>query len=105
MNENDKINSSTIKNDIKIFKKYIKQQENQNIYQLIDNVKTIIEVYYNIEDSSQIKRKLIKEMWNCDSILEYILFLENKLNETLLRLKFAEEGFDKRNIKFNLPRK
>lgn len=105
MNENDKINSSTIKNDIKIFKKYIKQQENQNIYQLIDNVKTIIEVYYNIEDSSQIKRKLIKEMWNCDSILEYILFLEDKLNETLLRLKFAEEGFDKRNIKFNLPRK
>ena len=105
MNENNKINSCTIKNDIKIFKKYIEQQENQNIYQLIDNVKTIIEVYYNIEDSSQIKRKLIKEMWNCDSILEYILFLEDKLNDTLVRLKFAEQGFDKRNIKFNLPRK
>jgi hypothetical protein len=43
------------------------------------------------------KMKLANNIWNCDLICQYIQYLEEELNNTINKLKLAQQGFDERN--------
>lgn len=89
--------SKYIKQEWRDFKSAIKHDTGQNVYTLLENVKDICHVYYYIENEMHVRRKLLINTWNCDSIGDYIAFLENKLKDTLKLLRSAEQGFDVRN--------
>jgi hypothetical protein len=89
--------SKYIKREWRDFKDAIKNDTGQNVYTLLENVKDVCHVYYYIENEMHVRRKLLIDTWNCESIGDYIAFLENKLKETLKLLASAEQGFDVRN--------
>ena len=80
----------------------LKSKNKFNIYELINQINNTIMKYYDNEKNYSNKRKLISQSWNCDSIKDYILFLEEKLSASIGRLKLYEEGFDERNKYFGL---
>lgn len=68
-----------------------------NPYKLLDETKNILKSEYDKEKNYTLKRKFIRSSWSCDTLKEYIYFLEKQLNNSIKQLKLAEEGFDNRN--------
>jgi hypothetical protein len=76
-----------------------------NPFKLIDCVKELIEKVYEEEKKYHIKHNIIKNVWYCDSLKDYIYFLEKSLNKSLKSIKKLEEGFDERNKMLKLEYK
>jgi hypothetical protein len=91
------MDSNSLNNEWKEKLMELKNENKFNVYELLKQMNNIILEYYEKEKNYSVKRKLIKNSWNCDSIKEYILFLEEKLSASIGRLKLYEEGFDERN--------
>ena len=68
-----------------------------NPFRLLDETKDILKSEYDKEKNYSLKRKFIRNSWYCDSLKEYIFFLEKQLHNSIKQLKLAEEGFDNRN--------
>jgi hypothetical protein len=96
------MDSDFLKNEWKDKLIEFKDENRFNIYELLKQINTLIFEFYDKEKNYSIKRKLIKNTWHCDSIKEYILFLEEKLSSSIERLKLYEDGFDERNKLFSL---
>jgi hypothetical protein len=76
-----------------------------NPYIFLKDIENLIKSYYDNEEDYKVKDKLIKNTWYCETLKDYIYFLEKELSNTIKKLKTAEEGFDKRNEILNLPKK
>ena len=72
-----------------------------NPYILVDNIKDQLNKFYKNEKKYHIKHNIIQKTWMCDSLKDYIYFLEKELSNTIKKLKTAEGGFDIRNELFN----
>ena len=96
------MSSNDINNEWKDQLIFIRDEYNKNIYDLLRSVKKIIENNYENEKNYKKKKKLIINTWYCDSLKEYIFFLEKTLSQTIKKLERAENGFDERNKNFNL---
>lgn len=79
-----------------------KKENHSNIYETVNQINNILMENYNNEKNYSIKRKLIHNSWKCDSVKDYILFLEEKLSFAIKKLKLYEQGFDERNKYFGL---
>lgn len=91
------MSSDDINNEWKNQLIIIRDEYNKNIYELLRSVKKLLDDNYESEKNYQRKRKLIINSWYCESLKEYIFFLEKSLSQTIKKLKKAEHGFDERN--------
>jgi hypothetical protein len=66
-------------------------------YKFLEETKEILKNQYDKEKNYSVKRKFIRNVWYCESIKDYIYFLEKQLHNSIKQLKLAEEGFDNRN--------
>jgi len=73
-----------------------------DIYSLILNLRNSYSIMFRTIPQWHHKMKFSNQIWHCDLICQYILYLEDELNETIYNLKLAEQGFDERNRHFGL---
>lgn len=73
-----------------------------NMYKLLENIKDYININYDKEKDYNKKHNIIKNSWYCDTLKEYIYFLEKNLSDSIKKIKKLEKGFDERNKIFNL---
>ena len=76
-----------------------------NIYKFLESIKGVIDNNYKNEKDYSKKHKLIKNSWYCDTLKEYIYFLEKNLSKSIKTIKKLEEGFDERNNLYGLSQK
>ena len=100
------MSSSTIIDDWKY--ELIKMDEDynhHNPFKLVDNIKEVLKKEYDEERKYNVKHKLIRNIWYCDTLKDYIYFLEKNLNKSIKKIKKLEEGFDERNKMLKLEYK
>tara|TARA_S200000501_G_scaffold222521_1_gene208741 strand:+ start:205 stop:513 length:309 start_codon:yes stop_codon:yes gene_type:complete len=73
-----------------------------NMYKLLESIKDYVNINYEKEKDYNKKHNIIKNSWYCDTLKEYIYFLEKNLSDSIKKIKKLEEGFDERNKIFNL---
>ena len=84
-------------------KKIIKKENKADTLKLLLDIRNNLNTQLNTINFPD-KFKMLKLVNNCDAICQYILFLEEQLNETIRILKLAQEGFDERNRIFGLDK-
>lgn len=84
-------------------KKIIKEENKADTLKLLLDIRNNLNIQLNTINFPD-KFKMLKLVNNCDAICQYILFLEEHLNETIRILKLAQEGFDERNRIFGLDK-
>lgn len=87
----------------KNMKKLIKEENKADTLKLLLDIRNNLNIQLNTINFPD-KFKMLKLVNNCDAICQYILFLEEHLNETIRILKLAQEGFDERNRIFGLDK-
>ncbi len=87
----------------KNMKKIIKEENKADTLKLLLDIRNNLNTQLNTINFPD-KFKMLKLVNNCDAICQYILFLEEQLNETIRILKLAQEGFDERNRIFGLDK-
>lgn len=87
----------------KNMKKLIKEENKADTLKLLLDIRNNLNTQLNTINFPD-KFKMLKLVNNCDAICQYILFLEEQLNETIRILKLAQEGFDERNRIFGLDK-
>jgi|TARA_B100000902_G_scaffold392381_1_gene444687 hypothetical protein len=87
----------------KNMKKIIKEENKADTLKLLLDIRNNLNIQLNTINFPD-KFKMLKLVNNCDAICQYILFLEEHLNETIRILKLAQEGFDERNRIFGLDK-
>ena len=87
----------------KNMKKIIKEENKADTLKLLLDIRNNLNIQLNTINFPD-KFKMLKLVNNCDAICQYILFLEEQLNETIRILKLAQEGFDERNRIFGLDK-
>ena len=88
---------------IKRWKNIIKKENKADTLKLLLDIRNNLNTQLNTINFPD-KFKMLKLVNNCDAICQYILFLEEQLNETIRILKLAQEGFDERNRIFGLDK-
>ena len=68
-----------------------------NPYVLLENIKDELNKIYEKEKKYHIKHNIIKNVWYCDSIKDYVYFLEKELRTAIKIIKSNEEGFSLTN--------
>ena len=87
----------------KNMKTFINKENKANALSLLLDIRNDLTTKLNTINFPD-KFKMLKLVNNCDAICQYILFLEEHLNETIRILKLAQEGFDERNRIFGLDK-
>lgn len=88
----------------KNMKKFIKEENKADTLSLLLDIRNNLNRHLHTSSNYPDKFKISTLVNNCDVICQYILFLEEHLNETIRILKLAQEGFDERNKIFGLDK-
>ena len=73
-----------------------------DVYCLLLELRNSISKHFKYTIKMHDKMKLADNIWYCDLICQYIQYLEEELNDTIRKLKLAQEGFDERNKCFGI---